>query len=186
MTRAVPHYRQSHIPFEAALASRRQFTRHLGMGISLLAAFVLSVVEITGLLCSDRHARRTEIYGVGASRNTQSHCKARASSRRRPAYKPIMVNRYGGSPLTVSSSTSTCWSVSESFFWGRFPSFCRNPLTRIVFQQLAPLCRVKNALEEHIHRIVQALGLIGQWDQRQTISSAVTSSIYISPKGLIM
>lgn len=58
---------------EAALASRRQFTRHLGMGISLLAAFVLSVVEITGLLCSARHARRTEIYGVGASRNTQSH-----------------------------------------------------------------------------------------------------------------
>src|SRR5699024_1152402 len=112
---------------EAALASRRQFTRHLGMGISLLAAFVLSVVEITGLLCSDRHARRTEIYGVGASRNTQSHCKARASSRRSPAYKPIMVNRYGGSPLTVSSSTSTCWSVSESFFWVGFPPFAEIP-----------------------------------------------------------
>lgn len=41
---------------EAALASRRQFTRHLGMGISLLAAFVLSVVEI--MLCYDLLAMR--------------------------------------------------------------------------------------------------------------------------------
>ena len=111
---------------EAALASRRQFTRHLGMGISLLAAFVLSVVEITVCyaLIAMRAAQR---YMEWVHREHTIHCKARASSRRRPAYKPIMVNRYGGSPLTVSSSTSTCWSVSESFFWVGFPPFAEIP-----------------------------------------------------------
>ena len=35
--------------------------RHWGMGISLFAAFVFSVVEITGRFCSVRHARCTEM-----------------------------------------------------------------------------------------------------------------------------
>ena len=33
---------------------------------------------------------------------------ARISSRRRPEYKPSIINKYGGSPLTVSRSTATC------------------------------------------------------------------------------
>ena len=41
--------------------------------------------------------------------------------------KQVDVNRYGGSPLTVSSSPSTCWSVSESFFWVGFPPFAEIP-----------------------------------------------------------
>ncbi len=56
-----------------SLTSRSRSTKHLGMGTSLRAALVFSVVETTGLLCSVRHALLTEIYGAGASRNTQSH-----------------------------------------------------------------------------------------------------------------
>ena len=98
---------------EFAFASRRQSTRHFGMGISLLAAFVFRTVEITGLLCSARHARRTEMYGVDSSRNTHSHCNARISSRRKPEYKPIIIKRYGGSSFTVSSRIATCYVSSK-------------------------------------------------------------------------
>ena len=36
-------------------------------------------------------ARLTVRYGVSVSRYTESHCRARISSRRSPAYKPIMT-----------------------------------------------------------------------------------------------
>ena len=55
------------------------------------AALVFNSSEITGLLCSVCHARLTVRYGVSVSRYTESHCRARISSRRSPAYKPIMT-----------------------------------------------------------------------------------------------
>ena len=112
---------------EFAFASCKQSARHFGIGISLFAAGVFRIVEITGLLCSDLHALRTDMYGVRTSKNTHSHCNARISSRRRPAYKPIIIKRYGGSPFTVSSRTATCWSVKASFFFDAFPPFAEIP-----------------------------------------------------------
>ena len=45
---------------EFSFVSLRQSTKHFGIGISLFAAGVFSTVEITGLLCSVRHARLTD------------------------------------------------------------------------------------------------------------------------------
>ena len=59
------------------LTSRRQSARHLRIGTFLRAALVFGVVEITGLLFSERHARHTVRYGASVSRYTESHCSAR-------------------------------------------------------------------------------------------------------------
>ena len=142
--------------FETALASRRQFTRHFGMGISLLAAFVLSVVEMTGLLCSVLHARRTEIYGVGASRNTQSHCKARASSRRStvaltwsqglPRQRRTALRSSGCSVLGLAA-LNICISEFEFYVFYRFATpdptagQSQRKLKSAIFTH-EPLCRV--------------------------------------------
>ena len=68
---------------ELAFTSCRQFTRHFGIGISRFAALDFRTVEISAFPCGVRHARRTEIWGVGSSRKTQSHCRARIRSEER-------------------------------------------------------------------------------------------------------
>ena len=104
-----------------SFASRRHSVRTEGSGMSRLADFVFRSDEITGRLCSECHALCTERYGASASRNTQSHFNAKISSRHKPAYRPIITNTYGGSPLMATRSLSTCSSVSASRSFCGFP-----------------------------------------------------------------
>ena len=69
-----------------------------GRGMFLSAAFVFNSSRMTGRLLSVCHALRTVRYGVSVSRYTESHCRARISSLRSPAYRPSITNTYGGSP----------------------------------------------------------------------------------------
>ena len=93
-------------------ASIRASNNRGGIGMLLLAAFVLSSSKITGLLFFVCHALRTVRYGDFTSKYTESHFSASISSLRRPAYRPNITNRYGGRSLTAFSSFSTCSSVS--------------------------------------------------------------------------
>ena len=72
-----------------------------------ITPFVFSSDIITGRLCSVCQALHTVKYGAASSRKTESHCNARISSRRSPAYKPSITNTYGGNPLIASSNLST-------------------------------------------------------------------------------
>ena len=81
-----------------AFASLRQSAKQIGRGIFLSSAFVFNSSRMTGRLLSVCHALRTVRYGVSVSRYTESHCRARISSLRKPAYRPSITNTYGGSP----------------------------------------------------------------------------------------
>ena len=93
-------------------------------------------------------------YGVDLSRNTQSHCNARISSRRKPEYKPIIIKRYGGSSFTVSSRIATCWSVKASFFFDAFPPFAEIPIGASFDEVLAPQIEQESEIVERIQRLV--------------------------------
>ena len=150
-----------------SFASRRHSVRTEGSGMSRLADFVFRSDEITGRLCSECHALCTERYGASASRNTQSHFNAKISSRRKPAYRPIITNTYGGSPLMATRSLSTCSSVSAygkqkrlqlqnkclSFIL-RLSSFGRKSFTGAGIDDFAFDCRIENALVQHLNRAI--------------------------------
>ena len=55
--------------------------------------------------------------------------------------KPIIINTYGGTPLTVSKRISLCWNTTHHRYTHRI----------IVANQLATLCGIENTLKKHIH-----------------------------------
>ena len=125
--RALPFLSEiTYSDFDFSFASFKHSTSLPGIGMSLLAAGVFNSVEITGRLFTERHARRTEIYGVAPSRKTQSHRSARISSRRNPAYNPIITKTYGGNPLIVSRRIFTCSSVNAFFSCFGVPPFAES------------------------------------------------------------
>ncbi len=69
-----------------------------GEGNVSLRRLCFQFIRMTGRLLSVCHALRTVRYGVSVSKYTESHCRARISSLRNPAYRPSITNTYGGSP----------------------------------------------------------------------------------------